>query len=246
MPVRASGSKSFPSELLRESPTSTGRPSASRTSRRRISSKFCAAVLPKPMPGIEADALLRDPGRDGERQPLLEKGGDLRCDVVVARVGLHRPRLALHVHQAQVGASVGDHARELGVAAERRHVVDELGAERERTPRHLALRGVDRDGQPFETLEDRDHPAQLLVERDAVRAGPRRLAADVHDRRAFLDHPASRRRRGVRIQVRAAVREAVGRHVHDPHHGGALQTFLHRWTSHPAMESSHAWAARLC
>ena len=35
------------------------------------------------------------------------------------------------------GAGVGDDARELRVAAERGHVVDELGAERERLPRDL-------------------------------------------------------------------------------------------------------------
>ena len=54
---------------------------------------------------------------------------------VIALVGgkfLHRPRLALHVHQAEVAARVRDNARELGIAAKRRDVVDELGAERER------------------------------------------------------------------------------------------------------------------
>ena len=64
----ASGSPSIrPSELLREKPTSTGRPSASSSSSRRSSSKLCSTVLPKPMPGIEADPLLGDPGRDRER-----------------------------------------------------------------------------------------------------------------------------------------------------------------------------------
>src|SRR5581483_4771302 len=40
-----------PSELLREKPITTGRPSARRTSSRRTSSKFWSTVLPKPMPG---------------------------------------------------------------------------------------------------------------------------------------------------------------------------------------------------
>src|SRR5262249_57404782 len=35
-------------ELLREKPTSTGRPTATRTSRRRTRSRVCATVLPTP------------------------------------------------------------------------------------------------------------------------------------------------------------------------------------------------------
>ena len=37
-------------------------------------------------PGVEADPLLGDPCRDGDREPLLEERGDLGDDVVVARV----------------------------------------------------------------------------------------------------------------------------------------------------------------
>ena len=65
---------------------------------------------------VEADPLLRNPLRDGEREALLEERRDLRGDVVVARVLLHRPRLALHVHEAEIRAGVGDHAGEVGVA----------------------------------------------------------------------------------------------------------------------------------
>src|SRR5207249_4863694 len=51
-PVVAAGSPRMrPSELLREKPTTTGRPSAVRTSSRRMSSKFCSTVFPKPIPG---------------------------------------------------------------------------------------------------------------------------------------------------------------------------------------------------
>src|SRR5207237_211532 len=52
VPVVEFGSpRSFPSELLREEPTSTGRPSAAISSSRRTSSKFCSTVLPNPIPG---------------------------------------------------------------------------------------------------------------------------------------------------------------------------------------------------
>ena len=68
------------SELLREKPTSTGLPSASRTSSRRTSSRFCCHRLAEADARVEADPLLGDPRRDRERQPLLEKGRDLRRD----------------------------------------------------------------------------------------------------------------------------------------------------------------------
>ena len=145
--------------------------------------------LPEADARVEADPLLRDPGVDREGKALLEERRDLGCDVVVARVGLHRARLALHVHQAQVGAGLGDDPGELGIAAQRGDVVHELGAERERAPCDLGLRRVDRDGLPLELLEHRQDAAQLLVERDAVRAGPGRLAADVDDRGALGEHP---------------------------------------------------------
>src|SRR6266581_7747156 len=51
--------------------------------------------LPEADARVEADELLADSLRDREREPLLEERLHLRDDVVVARVGLHRPRLAL-------------------------------------------------------------------------------------------------------------------------------------------------------
>src|SRR5205823_996415 len=68
-------------------------------------------------PRVEADRLLPDSLRNGECEPLVEEAGDLGDDVLVARGVLHRPRLALHVHETDVGAVLGDDACELGVAA---------------------------------------------------------------------------------------------------------------------------------
>src|SRR5207253_529457 len=51
-PVVAPGSPSnFPSELLRENPMTRGLPIRVSSSRRRISSKLCSTVFPKPIPG---------------------------------------------------------------------------------------------------------------------------------------------------------------------------------------------------
>ena len=178
------GSKRRPSELLRESPTSTGRPSATRTSSRRTSSKFCAAVLPKPIPGSRQIRSSGIPAATANASRSSRNAATSDDDVVVARVGLHRARLALHVHQAEVRTALGNDAGELGVAPQRRDVVDELGAEFERAAGYLALRRVDRDGNAVEPLENRHDAAELLVDRDPCGAGPRRLAAHVDDRGA--------------------------------------------------------------
>ena len=163
---RASGSpRSLPSELLRESPTRTGRPSATSTSRPAHELEVLLDRLAEADARVEADPLLGDAGRDRERQPLLEERRDLRDDVVVARVALHRPRLALHVHQAEVGAGVGDDAGQLRIAAEGGDVVHQLGAERERA----AARP-----RPSRCRSRRATPAQALEHRHDAAAAPRR------------------------------------------------------------------------
>jgi hypothetical protein len=170
-------------------------------------------------PGIEADPLLGDARIDGEAEAFLQEGGDLLGHVVVRRVELHRPRLALHVHQAKIGAGGSDHAGQLGVAAECGHVVHELGAELGRPAGNLGLGRVDRDRNlALERLEHGHDPPQLLVERHALGTGPRRLPTDVHDPRPLVHH-APRSRNGVtRVEVDTAVRERVGcdvDHAHD-------------------------------
>ena len=178
---------------------------------------------------IEADALFGDPRRDGEREPLFEERPDVGDDVAVARVVLHRPRLAEHVHQADVGARLGDDLRQLRVAPQRRDVVHELCAERESAPRDLGLRRVDRDRHlARQPLQHRHDATQLLLDRDALRPGPRRLAADVHDRRSVVDHAPGRVGRDVGIEVHAAVRERVRGDVDDAHHRRAREPLLDR------------------
>jgi hypothetical protein len=81
--------------------------------------------LAEPDPGIEADAIFGDTLCDGDREGCLEECGDLADDILVRRLLLHRPRLALHVHQADVCARVRDHARHLRVGPQRGDVVHE-------------------------------------------------------------------------------------------------------------------------
>ena len=89
-------------------------------------------------PRVEHDPPLVDPVRDRELDALLQERLDLGDDVVVARVVLHRPRLAQHVHQAEVGAGPRDHGGHLRVATQGGDVVDERRARaraRARPPR---------------------------------------------------------------------------------------------------------------
>ena len=160
--------------------------------------------------------------RDRERHPLLQERGDLLRDIVVARLLLHRPRLALHVHEAEIRAGGGHDVSDLGIVAERRHVVDEDCAALECRTRHRSLRSVDRERHlAAEPIEHGHHALQFVLHGHACGTGARRLPADVDDRSSVLDHTARRRGRNVRIEMDSAVGERVGRDVHDTHHGRA-------------------------
>src|SRR5215211_1300872 len=179
--------------------------------------------------GVEADAVFGDPRLDCKAQSLLEERLHVVDDVVVARVQLHGPRLAEHVHQADVESGSGDDVGHARVAAQRGDVVDELRTERDRPPRDLGLRGVDRHRQLLaDLLQNRQHPRQLFLDGDGTRAGTRGFPADVDDRRPFIEHSTSVRDGVLRSQVDAAVRERVRRHVHDAHHRGARQSRVDR------------------
>src|SRR5690606_27723379 len=66
-------------------------------------------------------------------------------------------------------------------------------------------------------LDQRDDPGDLLGIGDGLGARPRRLPADVENVRALGDQPARVRQSRGRIAIAAAVREAVGGDVDDPH-----------------------------
>src|SRR5579862_2891159 len=93
---------------------------------------------------IKADAILTHAALDREPHAVLEERRDLACNVVVTRIVLHRPRLTLHVHEADIGVVLGAHVCKLRIGAECRDVVHELGAERECAAPDLGLRSVDR------------------------------------------------------------------------------------------------------
>ncbi|TML66037.1 MAG: hypothetical protein E6G22_00910 [Actinobacteria bacterium] len=137
------------------------------------------------------------------------------------------------MHEAEVGVGGGDHLGEVGVGAERGHVVHQLRPELERALGDRRLGGVDRERHlAAEPLEHRDDAAQLLLGGNAGRPRPRRLAADVDDRRALRVEPPRRRGRLVRVEVDAAVEEGVWRDVDDAHDGRAREALLDRHRLH--------------
>ena len=129
---------------MRETPTSSG-PSCARRGSARSSARLCASVLPKPMPGSSAMRSRGDARGHGDLGALGQERLDLGHDVVVARVVLHRARLAEHVHEAEVGAGAGHDRGHRAIAAQRRDVVDEHGAGGQRGLRDRGLARVDRD-----------------------------------------------------------------------------------------------------
>ena len=54
-------------------------------------------------------------------------------------------------------------------------------------------------------------------------AGPRRLAADIDDGSALLDHPSRMAQRGVAIVEAAAVGKGIGRDIEHTHHHGSAE-----------------------
>jgi hypothetical protein len=96
-------------------------------------------------PRVKADSLLGNAGGDRDLESFLQERRHLRDDVLVARVVLHRPRLAEHVHEAEEGALLGYNRSELGVGAESGHVIDHDGAVLECVPGDFRFGGIDRD-----------------------------------------------------------------------------------------------------
>ena len=148
----------------------------------------------------------------------------------------------------------GDRLRHLGVEAKSRDVVDDVRARFERAARDRGPPRVDRDrrrescgGSASMTGTTR---ADLLFRgrprpRGRTSTGPRRFAADVHDRR----RPPRRARRraidrAVAIEVEPAVREGVRRDVDDSDDEG-LRSDAERSAARRAATEGRAAAARL-
>ena len=136
---------SRPRKPLREAPTTSGRPSAAQLVEPAQQLEVVLDRLAEADPGVELDALLGHALGDRERHPVLEERLHVGDDVVVARVVLHRARLAEHVHQAAVRAALRDQGGELRRGAKGGDVVDVGRAGVQGRPGHLELGRVDGD-----------------------------------------------------------------------------------------------------
>ena len=178
--------------------------------------------LAEPDPGVQQHPLLRDAFAHREGEALLQEGLDVVHDVRVARLALHRARLAEHVHQAALGAALGEQTDHLRIAAQGGDVVDDAGAGAQGRPRHGGLGGVDRDPRAArqfagESLHDGQHAAQLLGLGDRLGSRSRGFTADVEDLGALFGELQAVGECGPGVEEQPPVGERVGGHVEDPH-----------------------------
>ena len=182
----------FPRKTLRETPTTSGR-SSTRSPQGGRATRGCAR------PFSQSRFLDRTrwhigstPHSYGQLILLSKKIGHLRHDVVISRIGLHRLRRALHVHDDQRRAFFGRQREHLRIAASAGDVVDDGRARIERRAGHIGLGSVDRKTDlgrfAASCLDHGKHAFHLLVSRNRLRPGPGRFAADVDDVGAVLRH----------------------------------------------------------
>ena len=220
---------SLPRKRLREAPITTGRPSATISSSRRSSSRLCSSVLPKPIPGSSQTRSSASPAPTANAEPLLEEGRDVRDDVVVARVVLHRARLAQHVHQAHSAPDSGHERRHARVAAERGDVVDERRARAASAARATGAFEVSIESgtRPARRApRSRASPVELLL--GATGSAPGRVDSPPMSMRSAPSRQRSAcATAACGLEELPAVGERVRRHVEDAHHRRAGKALLH-------------------
>ena len=212
---------------LRDTPTSTGCPSATSAGSSPSTASECIGALGEADAGIEHYPRRRDPGRLGGGQALPELAAHHAPDVglvIGVRVRGHVAHAAARVHEDHAAPRAAHIARHRRIEPKPRDVVHHVRAvvERRRAPpppspcpptarcpaAHAGCRAI--------TGSTR---CQLLRRIDRLRAlRARGLAPDV-DHVGALAHEAFRVRHGaLRREMEAAVAEAVGGDVHDADH----------------------------
>ena len=210
--------------VLREVPITIGRPERGQLVEAAQQLEVVLDGLAEADPRVEQDPLARRcPRATANAQALLEERLDLVDDVVVARVVLHRARLAAACASGSSprppSATSAGHLR---VGAQRADVVDERRARRRARPRRPPpWRCRSRSAAAGAARAPRSPARRARSSSSAPTGsapGPRRLAADVEDVGA-LARPARApcATAALGVEEAPAVGERVGRHVEDPH-----------------------------
>ena len=187
-PSRSSTSRpvSLPRKLLREVPTTSGRPSSRSSPRRRRSSRLWSPSF-RSRSRIDPDVAPRRPPRRSQLDPLREEGPDVVDDVVVAGVVLHGSRVPEHVHEDDCAVAL--RAQTARAPGPRRRAVTSLTIAAPASRGASATAGFDVSIESCRVLRPWGRqppvpPPQLLLRAHRLRIRPRRLAADVEDVRA--------------------------------------------------------------
>ena len=193
--VRRDRRAALPIVLLRESPTSTGRPSATIRIEAPDELQILVGGLAEADTGVEADELFGDPlprprtsSRSSRKAATSETTSSYAGAACIVRGS---PCMCIRHRYAPASATTP------ASSGSPRSAVTSLTISAPSSMARacdLGLGGVDRQRPAGKTFEHGHHPAKLLVERYRVGPRPCRLAADVDDRRALVEQTLRTRR----------------------------------------------------
>ena len=175
----------------------------------------------------QGEAVLRNAAAHGERRRRAGRARVVELDLLARRRRTRAETGLVPVHDDAAALGLGgdlDHLR----VGEAGHVVDDRGAKARADPGDVGVARIDRDDGPLghERADHGDDAAGLLLAGDGAVTGARGLAAHVDDVGALVKHLQAVRDGGLRIEVLAAVRERVRRHVEDAHDARAREADL--------------------
>ena len=210
-----------PRNRLRDTPITTGGPTAAIASRCRRSERLCSPVLPNPMPGSMQIASSEMPASCAARTRSARNAATSATTSSYrgsSCIVLGMPRMCMR--QTGTPAPATTSAMRGSTRIADTSFTNDAPAAIAASATTAFVR-VDRDrhvGRLAQAADHREHARQLDVGRDGIRPRAGRLAADVEQVGAVGDERDAARDRGPGIQVLAAVRERVGRHVDHAHH----------------------------
>ena len=167
----------------------------------------------------QGEAVLR--GVDA-RHGLAGGTGVIELHLPARQTRPETPLVPVHDDAAAVGVSGDLNHRGTGESLD---VVDDGGAETGADLGDVRMARVHGDDRPGgdERANDGHDAAGLLVRGDGLASRTGGLATDVDDVGALVEHLATACDGRLRVEVLAAVREGVGRHVENPHDAGARE-----------------------